>query len=205
MDNESVITSPNRKFAFTLIWTGILGWFAAFSLTLERIHLAADPTASLSCDMNVWISCAKVMLTPQAKLFGFPNPIIGLGAFVFPIAVGFAILAGAQFKLWFWRLFTLGVSLGFAFVIWLFIQTNYVIHALCPYCMVAWIAMIPMFWKVFTWAGAEGVIDVPVKSVKWFVNASESSWFYAAMTELLALALIVIAFWPLIVAMFKTL
>lgn len=205
MDNETVITSPNRKFAFTLIWTGILGWFAAFSLTLERIHLATDPTASLSCDINVWISCAKVMLTPQAKLFGFPNPIIGLGAFVFPIAVGFAILAGAQFKLWFWRLFTLGVSLGFAFVIWLFIQTNYVIHALCPYCMVAWIAMIPMFWKVFTWAGAEGVIDVPVKSVKWFVNASESSWFYAAMTELLALALIVIAFWPLIVAMFKTL
>lgn len=205
MDNETLVTSPNRKFAFTLIWTGILGWFAAFSLTLERIHLAADPTASLSCDINVWISCAKVMLTPQAKLFGFPNPIIGLGAFVFPIAVGFAILAGAQFKLWFWRLFTLGVSLGFAFVIWLFIQTNYVIHALCPYCMVAWMAMIPMFWKVFTWAGAEGVIDVPLRSVKWFVNASESSWFYAAMTELLALALIVIAFWPLIVAMFKTL
>lgn len=205
MDNETLVTSPNRKFAFTLIWTGILGWFAAFSLTLERIHLAADPTASLSCDINVWISCAKVMLTPQAKLFGFPNPIIGLGAFVFPIAVGFAILAGAQFKIWFWRLFTLGVSLGFAFVIWLFIQTNYVIHALCPYCMLAWIAMIPMFWKVFTWAGAEGVIDVPLRSVKWFVNASESSWFYAAMTELLALALIVIAFWPLIVAMFKTL
>ena len=205
MDNETRVTSPNRKFAFTLIWTGILGWFAAFSLTLERIHLAADPTASLSCDINVWISCAKVMLTPQAKLFGFPNPIIGLGAFVFPLAVGFAILAGAQFKIWFWRLFTLGVSLGFAFVIWLFIQTNYVIHALCPYCMLAWMAMIPMFWKVFTWAGAEGVIDVPLRSVKWFVNASESSWFYAAMTELLALALIVIAFWPLIVAMFKTL
>lgn len=205
MDNEKLVASPNRKFAFTLIWTGIVGWFAAFSLTLERIHLAADPTASLSCDINVWISCAKVMLTPQAKLFGFPNPIIGLGAFVFPIAVGFAILAGAQFKIWFWRLFTLGVSLGFAFVIWLFIQTNYVIHALCPYCMLAWIAMIPMFWKVFTWAGAEGVIDVPLRSVKWFVNASEASWFYAAMTELLALALIVIAFWPLIVAMFKTL
>jgi uncharacterized membrane protein len=205
VDNEKLVASPNRKFAFTLIWTGIVGWFAAFSLTLERIHLAADPTASLSCDINVWISCAKVMLTPQAKLFGFPNPIIGLGAFVFPIAVGFAILAGAQFKMWFWRLFTLGVTLGFGFVVWLFIQTNYVIHALCPYCMLAWIAMIPMFWKVFTWAGAEGVIDVPVRTVKWFVNASESSWFYAALTELLALALIVIAFWPLIVAMFKTL
>ena len=180
-----------------------MGWFAAFSLVLERIHLAENPEATLSCDINVWISCAKVMLTPQAKLFGFPNPIIGLGAFVFPIAIGFAILAGAQFKKWFWRCFTVGISLGFVFITWLFIQTNYVIHALCPYCMLAWAAMIPLFWRVILWAGAEGVFDVPVRSVSWFVNASESSWFYAAMTELVALTLIVIQFWPLIMTLFK--
>ena len=186
-----------------MIWTGILGWFAAFSLTLERIHLAANPHDALSCDINPWISCAKVMITPQAKLFGFPNPIIGLGAFVFPIAVGFAILAGAQFKKWFWRCFTIGVSLGFVFVVWLFIQTNYFIHALCPYCMVAWAAMIPMFWRVILWAGAEGIFDVPVRTINWFVNASESSWFYAALTELLALVLISISFWYKIVALFS--
>ena len=180
-----------------------MGWFAAFSLVLERIHLAEHPTDALSCDINVWISCAKVMLTPQAKLFGFPNPIIGLAAFVFPIAVGFAILAGAQFKKWFWRCFTIGISLGFVFITWLFIQTNYVIHALCPYCMIAWAAMIPLFWRVILWAGAEGVFDVPVRTIGWFVNASESSWFYAAMTELVALTLIVIQFWPLIMTLFK--
>lgn len=203
MNADNLVTSPNKRFAITLIWTGIVGWFAAFSLVLERIHLAENPEATLSCDINVWISCAKVMLTPQAKLFGFPNPIIGLGAFVFPIAIGFAILAGAQFKKWFWRCFTVGISLGFVFITWLFIQTNYVIHALCPYCMLAWAAMIPLFWRVILWAGAEGVFDVPVRSVGWFVNASESSWFYAAMTELVALTLIVIQFWPLIMTLFK--
>ncbi len=203
MSTDELVASPGKRFAFTLIWTGILGWFAAFGLTLERIHLAANPNAALSCDINVWISCTKVMITPQASVLGFPNSIIGLGAFIFPIAVGFAILAGAQFKAWFWRCFTIGVSIGFMFVVWLFIQTNYVIHALCPYCMVAWAAMIPLFWRVITWAGAEGVFDVPVKSVKWFVNASESSWFYAAMTELLALVLIAISFWPLITTSFK--
>jgi uncharacterized membrane protein len=203
VSTDELVTSPGKRFAFTLIWTGILGWLAAFGLTLERIHLAANPNAALSCDINVWISCAKVMITPQASVLGFPNSIIGLGAFIFPIAVGFAILAGAQFKAWFWRCFTIGISIGFMFVIWLFIQTNYVIHALCPYCMAAWVAMIPLFWRVVTWAGAEGVFDVPVKSVKWFVNASESSWFYAAMNELLLLALIVINFWPLITTAFR--
>lgn len=202
MNEDDLVQSPGKRFAITLIWTGILGWFAAFSLTLERIHLAANPNDALSCDVNPWISCAKVMVTWQAKLFGFPNPIIGLGAFVFPIAVGFAILAGARFKLWFWRCFTVGVTMGFIFVVWLFIQTNYFIHALCPYCMVAWAAMIPMFWRVITWAGAEGVFDVPVRMVKWFVNASDSPWFYAALTEVLALALICGAFWYKIVALF---
>jgi len=203
VNNDDLVTSPGRRFAITLIWAGFLGWIAAFALVLERLHLAENPTASLSCDINVWISCAKVMLTPQAKLFGFPNAMMGIAAFAVPIVIGFAILAGARFKLWFWRCFTIGISMGFIFVIWLFIQTNYVIHALCPYCMVAWIAMIPMFWRVILWAGAEGVIDVPVSMIPWFVNASESSWFYAAMTELLALALIVVAFWPLIMTLFK--
>ena len=203
MSTEALVTSPGKRFAATLIWTGIVGWFAAFMLVIERIHLAANPNEALSCDFNVWISCAKVMLTPQARLFGFPNPIIGLGAFAFPVAVGFAILAGAQFKLWFWRCFTIGISLGFVFIVWLFTQTNYVIGALCPYCMIAWAAMIPLFWRVITWAGAEGVIDVPVRTVKWFVNAAASPWFYAAMTEILALTLIVIRFWPLILTLFK--
>lgn len=203
MTKDELVPSPGKRFALTLIWTGILGWIAAFALVLERIHLAENKNATLSCDINPWISCAKVMLEPQAKLFGFPNAIIGVAAFAVPIVLGFAILAGAQFKRWFWRGFTIGVSLGFIFVVWLFIQTNYVIHALCPYCMLAWAAMIPLFWKVFTWGGAEGIFPVPIKTVPWFVNASESSWFYAAMTELLALALIVISFWSLIMTLFK--
>lgn len=203
VSTETLVPSPGKRFAITLIWTGILGWFAAFSLVLERIHLAENPNASLSCDINPWISCAKVMITWQARLLGFPNPIIGLGAFVFPIAVGFAILAGAQFRVWFWRCFTVGITMGFVFVVWLFTQTNYAIGALCPYCMLAWAAMIPLFWRVITWAGAEGVFDVPVRSVRWFVNAAASPWFYAALTELLALVLIAIRFWPAIISLFK--
>lgn len=192
---DDFIDSPSKSFAWSSIILGLLGWIAAFSLTLERLHVAADPNAVLSCDMNIFISCKSVMLTAQAKLFGFPNPLIGLAAFMAPIVVGFAVLAGARFKIWFWRLYLVGLAMGFIFVLWLFTQSTFVIHVLCPYCMLAWVAMIPLFWRTFIWAGAEGVIDVPVKLVGLFVRSADYSWAYTLGTEFLAALAIIISFW----------
>jgi uncharacterized membrane protein len=192
---DDFVDSPTRSFAWSSIIFGLLGWFAAFSLTLERLHVAADPNATLSCDMNIFISCKSVMLTEQARLFGFPNPLLGLAGFVAPIAVGVAVLAGGRFKAWFWRVYLIGLSMGFIFVLWLFTQSTYVIHVLCPYCMLAWVAMIPLFWRTFIWAGAEGVIDVPVRTVGWFVRAQDFTWLFTLGTEVLALLAIIISFW----------
>ena len=193
--SDDFVESPSKSFAWISILLGILGWVAAFALTLERLHVAANPDAVLSCDMNIFISCKSVMLTAQARLFGFPNPLIGLAAFVAPIFVGFAILAGAQFKQWFWRVYLVGLSMGFIFVLWLFTQSTFVIHVLCPYCMLAWLAMIPLFWKTFLWAGAEGVIDVPVKLVGLFVRSQDIAWVYSLATEVLAALAIIVSFW----------
>jgi uncharacterized membrane protein len=197
------IDSPNRGVAITMIWTGILGWIAAFSLVLERIHVAANPNATLSCDINPFISCKSVMLTAQAQLFGFPNPIIGLAAFFAPVIVGFAVLAGARFALWFWRTFLVGIAMGFIFVVWLFVQSTFVIHVLCPYCMVAWIAMVPLFWRVYLWAAAEGVLDVPVKTVGFFVRWADSAWIFTLATEVLAAVTIILSFWTLWPILFR--
>lgn len=193
--SDDFVESPSKSFAWFSILLGVLGWVAAFALTLERLHVAANPDAVLSCDMNVFISCKSVMLTEQARLFGFPNPLIGLAAFVAPIFVGFAVLAGAQFKQWFWRVYLVSLTMGFAFVLWLFTQSTFVIHVLCPYCMLAWLAMIPLFWRTFIWAGAEGVIDVPVKLVGLFVRSQDIAWVYSLATELLAAVAIIVSFW----------
>jgi len=189
-----LVAAP-KSLAWNLIVTGIVGWFAAFSLTLERLHVAADPGATLSCDVGVFVSCKSVMLTEQARLFGFPNPIIGLGAFVFPIAVGFAILAGARFAQWFWRTFFVGVSMGTLFVLWLFIQSTFVINVLCPYCMIAWAAMIPMFWALFLYLAREDVLELPVRFTPFFDRAYDRAWLFALATELLIAVVIAIRFW----------
>jgi len=143
-------------FPVFLIIFGAVGWIASFGLTLERIKVAGDPGAATACDISPFISCKSVMLSEQAALFGFPNPLIGLAAFFAPIVVGFAILAGAKFASWFWQAFLFGHVLAMAFVFWLFSQSVYVIGSLCIYCMVAWTATIPLFWAIFGFAGKEG-------------------------------------------------
>ena len=200
---NDLVTSPPRGFAWTLIVTGIIGWIAAFALVLERLHVAANPDATLSCDVNVFISCKSVMLTWQAKLLGFPNPLIGLAAFFAPVIVGVAILAGAQFKMWFWRTFVFGITGGFVFVLWLFTQSTYVIHVLCPYCMLAWAAMLPLFWKVILWAASEDVIRVPTRFVGFFVRAYDWSWVFTLVTEAIVVLLIIVSFWNLWPALWR--
>ena len=191
---EKGLTAP-KSLAITMIIFGIIGWIGAFALTLERFHVAANPDDALSCDINVFISCKSVMLTWQAKLLGFPNPLIGIAAFMAPIVVGFAILAGASFAKWFWRLFWFGNLLGFGFVLWLFSQSLLVINVLCPYCMVAWAGMIPIFWVVTLFAFREDILPMPVRTAPFWDGAFRHAWLWILATDLIMIAAIIIRFW----------
>ncbi|NBU22391.1 MAG: vitamin K epoxide reductase family protein [Actinobacteria bacterium] len=180
-------------FPFSLIGFGILGWIASFGLTLERIKVAGNPEASTACDISPFISCKSVMLSEQAALFGFPNPLIGLAAFFAPVVVGFAILAGAKFKSWFWQLFLLGHVFAMTFVIWLFSQSVYDIGALCIYCMVAWSATIPLFWAIFGHTAKEGHLGE--KLVRPGKVIYEWAWVIVVLTYLALIIPILIHFW----------
>lgn len=201
MSNETAAKSApvqaSKGFAIFLIIAGITGWVASFLLTLERFHVAANPTAKLSCDVATFISCKSVMLSHQATLFGFPNPIIGLAAYVAPIFVGVAILAGAEFKKWFWQGMFAGHALGFAFVLWLSHEAIFDINALCPYCMIAWSASIPLFWQLFFHGVREGYLAMPVRTIGFFIRAYDYAWLFALVTALIIALEIAVHFWSL--------
>jgi uncharacterized membrane protein len=194
---EKPLIGAPKSLAVLLIVSGIVGWAAAFVLTLERIRVATNPDATLSCDVSPFISCKSVMLTEQARLFGFPNPLIGIAAFFAPILVGVAILAGAKFARWFWQLFSVGVTLGFTFVVWLFSQSLFSIGVLCPYCMVAWAGMIPIFWSVILYGAREGFVPTPIRSVNFFVAAYDWHWVFTIGTALFMISSIIWKFWDL--------
>ena len=134
--------------AVFFIVAGVVGWYAAFALTLEKFTTLTDPSEALGCDFSVLVQCRANLESWQGSLFGFPNPVIGLAAWIAPIVVGVALLSGARFARWFWVLFNLGVLAALAFVVWLISQSVFVLGTLCPWCMVTWSVTIPMSWAV---------------------------------------------------------
>lgn len=140
--------SAPRALAWLLLIGGLVGLGAAFVLTVEKFKLLADASYVPSCSINPVLSCGSVMQTHQAAVFGFPNPLMGIGGFAFVAATGAALLAGARLAWWYWAGLQLGAVAGIGFVHWLVFQSLYRIGALCPYCMVVWTVTIPIFLYV---------------------------------------------------------
>jgi uncharacterized membrane protein len=142
--------------AVLLIVAGVLGWYSSFDLTLEKIQTLINPDYVPSCNISPLVTCGPNMASEQGSVFGFPNPIIGVAAFIAPIVVGVAILAGARFAKWFWVLFNLGFVGAVAFIVWLMGVSIFVLGTLCPYCMLVWASVIPMFWYVTAYNVKQG-------------------------------------------------
>ena len=140
--------SSDRRLAWGLTAGGVVGFIAAAVLLVERIRLAQDSDYVPTCSLNPVLSCGSVMETAQASLLGFPNPIIGVAAFPVVVTTGVAVLAGARLARWYCLGLQVCVTAALAFVAWLAFQSIYRIGALCPYCMVVWAVVIPMFWYV---------------------------------------------------------
>lgn len=129
----------NRRFtAIFMLFGAISGFIASFLLTVDKIKILKDSKFNPSCNINEVLNCKSVMLSKQAEVFGFPNSLIGIGAFAIFIAVAIAILGKVEFPSWFINIALGGTILGVIFSHWLAYQTTFVIGALCPYCMIAW-------------------------------------------------------------------
>lgn len=180
-----------RPFGWLLVITGIVGWLASGILVLEKLEVLKDPSHTTVCDVNPWISCGQVMQTWQSSVFGFPNMFIGIVAFAIIITTGMSLLAGATFSRWYWLGLQAGVTLGFAFVGWLWYQALYDIRILCPFCMVVWAAMIPLFVWVTVRNVVHGVIPVSQRLAK---ILGDSGWIISALLYVAVVATIFFAF-----------
>lgn len=171
MVTQTGIARKETLLAIVLIVAGIIGWIAAFALIVERIHLLTDPSDPLSCDFSLLVQCKANLESTQGAIFGFPNPIIGLGAWIAPIVVGAGMLSGARFGRWFWLAFNAGVLAALVLVIWLITQSIFFLGTLCPWCMVTWSVTIPVFWAVTLRNLATGVIPSPARARRFFGGA----------------------------------
>ena len=141
---QRTVERPNqfgasRSASISLVVAGIMGLVASAVLLVEKIALLQNPFYVPSCSINAVLSCGTIMTSAQAEVFGFPNPVLGVAAFPVVAAAGAALLAGARVDPWAWWGLLAGCVAGLVFVHWLIVQSVFVIGALCPYCLVAWI------------------------------------------------------------------
>jgi len=144
-----------------LIVCGIVGIIAAFAITQDKFRLAANASFQPACDLNPIISCGSVMKSPQSHVFGFTNTYIGLIGFPILVTTGVAMLAGAQFKRWWWRGMQIGLTLGTIFAYWLLFESIFRIHALCPWCLSVDVVITAAWWYQSLYNFYHGHLPLP--------------------------------------------
>lgn len=137
-----------KNLPWILIVGGLVALIASLLLAIEVFNRLKNPSYVPVCNLNPILSCNSVADSAQSHIFGFPNYFIGIASYAAISTIGVAMLAGAKFKRWFWRLIQLGLSLSMIFITWLQFESFYEIGALCIFCMIVWAVSWPIFWYV---------------------------------------------------------
>jgi uncharacterized membrane protein len=133
--------------------------------------------------------------TDQADLLGVPNPIFGLLGFAMLVMFGVMLIAGATMTRMIWQAAQLAATSGAVFVMYLFFQGTYRIGAICPWCFVVWMIVIPIFVYITTYNLRQGHLPVPrsLRGVSEFIQRQPARilivWY------LIIFALILERFW----------
>ncbi|PJM73689.1 hypothetical protein CS006_00380 [Bifidobacterium primatium] len=124
-----------------MLLTSIVALGVSFVLSAETLQLARNPESKLDCDVNAVVSCSTVAQSWQAEIIHFgnlsyPNAFFGIAAEAVFVTVAVLGLARVAVPRWFAACTWLGGLAALAYAYWLFTQSVFVIHALCPWCLV---------------------------------------------------------------------
>lgn len=170
-----------------LIVASVIGWWAAFQLTVEKFALLENPQEALACDISPFVQCTKNLESWQGEVFGFPNPILGLTGWMAVLVMGVAVVAGVRFPRWFWATFGAGITFAFGFVCWLISQSLYDLFVLCPWCMVTWAVTIPTFFATMLHLARNGTFTRSERAQQ----RAERLMAWVPLATILAYALII--------------
>ncbi|MFM7597407.1 MAG: vitamin K epoxide reductase family protein [Actinomycetota bacterium] len=172
-----------------MLISSVLGLIAALVLSIDAIVLAADPNAALSCNVSETISCAKVGITWQANLLGWPNSFLGLIAEPVVITVAVAGLGGVRFPRWFMNTAMVFYSVGLVFAYWLFYEAYFVIGALCPWCLLVTVTTTTVFLSLLRVNLADNTFRLPERAfdrVQFLLRIGADIWLTILLIAIMA-------------------
>ena len=170
-----------------MLISAIIGLIAALVLSIEALALAENPLAELGCDINAVLSCGTVGLSWQASLLGFPNSYLGLIAEPVVITLAVAALGGVRFPRWFMLSAQVVYSIGLLFAYWLFVQSFFVIGALCPWCLTITVTTTLVFASMTRVNLLDGNIRLSAGAYR-----SVSSWLRAGADTLIVIVVLAV-------------
>ncbi|WP_235455283.1 vitamin K epoxide reductase family protein [Streptomyces olivochromogenes] len=184
-----------RRIGWLLLLTGTIGWLASLRLSIDDWRVLKNPGYRPSCNISPVVGCDTSMASWQGNLFGFPNMLLGLGAFAAVAALGVAVLAGARLHRTLLLALNAGTLVGIVFTHWLIQQSLFELNRLCPYCAVVWVVTIALFWYVTLHNLKYGVIPVPAAGRSTLNLVLESHWLLLAAWYGVIVMLVLTRFW----------
>jgi uncharacterized membrane protein len=184
--------SWRARTAIEMIVSGCLGLYASFTLSIEAWRLAADSQTTFACDISEVLSCSAVAMTPQARVLGFPNAFLGIAFESVVLAVSVGMLAGVRFPRWYMRCVEALYTVALAFALWLFMQSYFVIHVLCPWCLLVTLT------TTLVWAGLtrinirDSALPAPA-SWRRFIQAG-TDWTLTGLVLVVLLAMVALRY-----------
>lgn len=162
-----------NEYGIVALLSALLGTYASAALAIDYIYRLRDQDYDPGCDINPMVGCGLFLDSPAASTFAIPNVIIGVMAFPVVATLGVVILANLGLPQWVWRGLVVGVVFGIGFVTYLQYQAMFVLHGLCPWCLVVWVAMIPLFVHTMARAGEAGALGPwhwrPIVANRWMI------------------------------------
>jgi uncharacterized membrane protein len=183
-----------RKTYWAMLVSSTLSLIASLILSIDEIKLASNPGGKLSCDINAVVSCGKVAKSWQANLLGFPNSFLGLMLEPVIITVAIAGLGLVTFPRLFMRVAHIGYGLGLLFALWLLSQSLFVIHALCPWCLLVTISTVTVFSTITRIALLENIWNFSEERHQKIVDLLERGWGRVLYTLTYAVLILAIYF-----------
>ena len=165
-----------RKTYWAMLISSTLSLIASLVLSYDAVKLAGTPSSKLSCDINAIVSCGKVAKSWQSSLLGFPNSFLGLMLEPVVITVAIAGLSLVVFPRTFMRVAHVGYGLGLLFALWLLSQSLFVIHALCPWCLLVTISTVTVFSTITRIVILENIWNLSDERHQRLINFLDRGW-----------------------------
>lgn len=182
-----------RGFSLLMVVVGVLGMLSAVELLRSEKQLLEDPAASLTCDLNPLIGCGKFLTSSQNELFfGLSNSVFGLAFFTGIFALGLVLVSGGRMARWLWIALDLLMVGATVWLVWFQWTALTVERSLCPYCMVVWVATIPLIINTWARSAQAGHVRLPAALTNALVRGR---WYLVALVYIALVAIVVVAFW----------